>query len=79
MVLIAVAAFGVRISTDETHGFGASSPSYTRASPMDFSAAGGSVESPLKLVRRIGSRSSRAKELLSPCFARSAVAYSVPL
>ena len=64
------AAVGVRISTGEIHGFGASAPLSTRASPTDSSGAGGSAIM-LKLAKLVGSPSTLAEEL-SPFMTRSA-------
>ena len=44
------AAVGVRVSTSERHGFGASAPLSTRASFLHIGRAGGLVEPSLKLV-----------------------------
>ena len=48
------AADGVRISTGQRHGFGASAPLSIRVSSLQ-GRAGGSVELSPKLVRHIGS------------------------
>ena len=46
-------AVGVRISTGERHGFGATAPLSTGASPTDVSGAGGLAIMP-KLVKLVG-------------------------
>ena len=71
------AAGGVRISTGESHGFGASAPLSARASSVQ-GKAGGSAIMP-KLIELIGPASTLFAEELSPCFARSAAASSVRL
>ena len=58
-------------------GFGDSAPSLTRASPMHYSAAGGSAILP-KLVKLVGPSSSLAEEL-SSFFTPYAAAPSVRL
>ena len=68
----------VRISPGERHGFHALAPSSPGTSYLHIGNAAGLVESSPKLVRRIGSRSTRAEEV-SPCFARSAAAPSTRL
>ena len=79
MVLIAVeavpagskppAAVGVLIPTGNRHGFGASMPLSCRASPVDFSEAGGSTIVP-KLVKLVVPPLILAEEL-SPFITRS--------
>ena len=64
------AAVGVRISTGEEHGFGATAPLSTSASFLEQGRAGSPVESSPKLVRHIGSVSICAGEL-SPSITRS--------
>ena len=71
------AAVSVRISTGERQGFRAAALLSTRASSLK-GRAGGSAFMP-KLVEHVGPASTRAEELLSPCFACSAAASSVRL
>ena len=69
----------MRTSTGRKYDFGASAPLLTRTSPMHFyGAKRGSVVRP-KLAKHVWPSSTRSKELLSPCFARSAAASSVRL
>ena len=63
-----LAAVGVRISTDERHGFGAAALLSTRASSLEQGKAGGPVESAPKLVRHIWSGSTWFAEQPFPYF-----------
>ena len=72
-----LAAVGVRISTGERQGFGASAPLSTRASPTDVSGAGGLAIMP-KLVKLVGPSLALSEEL-SPFFLRSAAPSAVRL
>ena len=59
----------MRISKGERHDFGATALLPNRASSLEQGRAGGPVESLPKLVRHIGSGSTRFAEQLSPYFA----------
>ena len=63
------AAVVMHISKGERHDLGAAAPMPTKASPPEQGRAGRSVESPPKLVKHVGSGSTRFAEQLSPCIA----------
>ena len=65
------AAVGVRISTGERHGFGASVLLLSRASSLSIGRAGGLAIMP-KLVKLVGPSLTLLAEELFPFFARSA-------
>ena len=63
------AAVVVRISKNGGHDLGAAAPLSTRASSLEQGSAGGPVQSSPKLVKHIGSGSTRLAEQLSLCIA----------
>ena len=71
------AGVDVRIAQSESHGFGASVPSSTRASPPHVGRAGGSATLP-KLVELVRASTARAEAKFS-CFSSSPVPPSVRL
>ena len=63
------AAIGERISKGERHDFGAAVPLSTRASSHEQVSVEGPVQSLPKLVKHVGSGSTRFAEQLSACIA----------